>query len=152
MVHVDSSTARMGSGAGAFVIDPEGNEWPYKLLFGFQTSNNIAEYETLISRLQLGNLTIHTDSQLVAKLIHGEYKVKKPTLKRYHTTTIQLLVRFDKAKVRQLPMNNNMHAYTLSKLAYSITIEQRGKSYSNIRKRRATMFPKCSLQPKKKHG
>ncbi|KAA3453230.1 Integrase, catalytic core [Gossypium australe] len=148
----------MGSGAGALVIDPEGNEWQYGQPFGFQTSNNTTEYEVLISRLQLArqqgsrNLTIHTDSQLMAKQIHGEYEVKEPALKRYHTMTIQLLEGFDKAKVRQLLRNNNMWADALLKLASSITIEQRGKIMLEQRKCRAMTFPKCSLQPWKKHG
>ncbi|KAA3469773.1 Integrase, catalytic core [Gossypium australe] len=73
LVYVDGSTVKIGSGVGALVIDSDGNEWQYGLSFGFQTSNNIAEYEELISGLQLAyqlearDLIIHTNSQMVAK-------------------------------------------------------------------------------------
>ncbi|KAA3483317.1 protein NYNRIN-like [Gossypium australe] len=106
MVYVDCSATKIGSGVGAFVIDLKGNEWQYGLSFGFQTSNNTTKYEGLIFGLQLvrqlgaKNLTIHTDSQLVAKQIHNEYKVREVTLKLYHTMAIQLLVGFDKVKVK----------------------------------------------------
>ncbi|KAA3471109.1 rve domain-containing protein [Gossypium australe] len=104
IVYVDGSAARIGFRADALVIDPKGNKWQYGLSFRFQTLNNTAEYEALISRLQLAcqldarNLIIHTNSQLVVKRIHGESKVKQTTLKRYHTIVIQMLAGFDKAK------------------------------------------------------
>ncbi|KAK5838840.1 hypothetical protein PVK06_007582 [Gossypium arboreum] len=67
-VYVDGSTARIGPGARVLLVDPDKNEWQYGLSFGFQASKNAAEYEALISGLQLAlqlgarKLIIHIDS------------------------------------------------------------------------------------------
>ncbi|XP_052483494.1 uncharacterized protein LOC128039243 [Gossypium raimondii] len=69
---VDTS-AKTELGAGIFLIDPDENEWQYKLFFNFQASNSTAEYKALVSGLQLAlqlgvkELVIQTDSQLVEK-------------------------------------------------------------------------------------
>ena len=59
----------------AWLISPEG----HKLRFGFQASNNEAEYETLIMGLKLEkelrvcNLKVHSDSQLVVNQVNDSY-------------------------------------------------------------------------------
>ncbi|XP_040957772.1 uncharacterized protein [Gossypium hirsutum] len=111
--------SKAGSGAGVLLIDPSGNEWQYGLSFEFQMSNNIAEYEVSISGLQLArqlrvmDLVIHTDSQLVAKQMNGDYEVKEAMLKKYHSVAAQLLIRFDKAQIKQLPRSDNTRADTI---------------------------------------
>lgn len=74
---------------------------------------------------QLGarDLIVHTDSQLVAKQINGEYDVKEVVLKKHHAMATQLLARFDKVEVKQLLRNFNTCGDALSKLAPSIIIE-----------------------------
>ncbi|KAA3484661.1 Integrase, catalytic core [Gossypium australe] len=131
-VYVDGSVAKIGSGANVLVANLNNNKWKYGLSTGFQALNNITEYEALILGLQLArqlgakDLTIHTDSQLVAKQINGKY-VKEARLKKYHMMANQFLTGFDKAKVRQLPRDDSTRSNALSKLPSSITIEQRRK-------------------------
>ncbi len=54
--------------------------------FGFQVTNNFANYEALIAGLQLarklsvGALKAYTDSELVVQQLKEEYKVKEPKL------------------------------------------------------------------------
>lgn len=55
-----------------------------------------------------------------------QYEVKEVSPKKYHAITIQLHTQFDKAEVRQLSKIENTKDDILSKLASSITIEQRG--------------------------
>ncbi|GKB39319.1 reverse transcriptase domain-containing protein, partial [Tanacetum coccineum] len=42
-----------GSGAGVILTSPEGMEFTYALRFGFEATNNEAEYEALIVGLRI---------------------------------------------------------------------------------------------------
>ncbi|KAA3477241.1 Retrovirus-related Pol polyprotein from transposon 297 family [Gossypium australe] len=83
LVYIDGSVAKIGLGAGTLIID-----------------------STLVLRLQLAcqlganDLIIHTNSQLVAKQVNGEYNVKEAVLKKYHTMATQLLTGFKKDQIK----------------------------------------------------
>ena len=68
---VDGAANSQGSGAGLILTSPKGIDIKYVLRFGFQTSNNEAEYEVVIVRLNLAHsmevdqLEVCSDSQLV---------------------------------------------------------------------------------------
>ncbi|GJZ63334.1 reverse transcriptase domain-containing protein [Tanacetum coccineum] len=61
-----------GSGAGLMLVNPEGKEYTHALRFEFETTNNEAEYEALLTGLciakemKIQELIIFVDSQLVA--------------------------------------------------------------------------------------
>ena len=61
----------------------------YLLCFNFQTSNNQAEYEILISGMKLSkevgitHLLVRTNSQLVVGQVGGEFQTKDPTFLKY---------------------------------------------------------------------
>ena len=82
---VDGATNAQGSEAGLILTSPKGINIEYALRFGFQASNNEAEYEAVITRLYLAHsmevdqLEVCSDSQLVVKQIEDAYrpKVKK---------------------------------------------------------------------------
>ena len=50
---IDGATNSQGSGAGLILTSPEGIDIEYALRFGFQASNNEAEYEVVIAGLNL---------------------------------------------------------------------------------------------------
>ena len=50
---VDGASNAQGSGAGLILTSPEGIDIEYALRFGFQASNNEAEYEAVIAGLNL---------------------------------------------------------------------------------------------------
>ena len=70
---VDGAAKAQGSGAGLILTSPDGIDTEYTLRFGFQASNNEAEYEAVIARLNLTHfmeadqLEVSSDSQLVVK-------------------------------------------------------------------------------------
>ena len=70
---VDGVANSQGSGAGLILTSPDGIDVEYALRFGFQASNNEAEYEAVIAELNLAHsmeanqLEICSDSQLVVK-------------------------------------------------------------------------------------
>ncbi|GKE00779.1 reverse transcriptase domain-containing protein [Tanacetum coccineum] len=56
----DGASSIEGSGAGLILTDLDGRELTYALRFNFRTSNNEAEYEALVARLEL---TIQMEAQ-----------------------------------------------------------------------------------------
>ena len=70
---VDGTANAQGSGAGLILTSPDGIDMEYTLKFGFQASNNEAEYEAVIVGLNLAHsmeanqLEVGNDSQLLVK-------------------------------------------------------------------------------------
>ncbi|XP_061364982.1 uncharacterized protein LOC133308378 [Gastrolobium bilobum] len=122
-IYVDGSSNSKGIGAGVIIENPEGVAVEYSLQMKFETSNNQAEYEAFIARLQqakeLGarKLQIFTDSQLVTSQIGGSYQAKGPLLAKYLDFARQLITEFEKVEVHHIPRNENSRADILSKLA-----------------------------------
>ena len=79
---VDGASNAQGSGEGLILTSPEGIDIEYALRFGFQTSNNEAEYEAVIAGLNLAHsleidqLEVCSDSQLVVRQIEDTYEAK----------------------------------------------------------------------------
>ncbi|KAK3009069.1 hypothetical protein RJ639_015084 [Escallonia herrerae] len=81
-LYVDGSSALGSSRAGLILISPEGFTIEYALRFGFQASNNEAEYEALLAGIRLAHalkvdsLSVHSDSQLVVNHVLGNYEAR----------------------------------------------------------------------------
>ena len=79
---VDGASNTQGSGAGLILTSPEGIDIEYALRFGFQASNNEAEYEAIIAGLNLvhslevNQLEVCSNSQLVVRQIEDTYEAK----------------------------------------------------------------------------
>ena len=69
-----------GSRASLILVNPKGHQMHYALRFDFKASNNEAEYEALIAKLNFAKemkvecLEIYSDSQLVICQITEEYQ------------------------------------------------------------------------------
>jgi len=85
-------------------------------------TNNIAEYLALIRALEIakriGENEVHikTDSELLARQINGEYRVKDRKLKPLKAR-VDALMRGMKVKVEHVPREQNEEADELSKRA-----------------------------------
>ena len=79
---VDGAANAQGSGFELILTSPKGIDIEYALRFGFQASNNEAEYEAVIAGLNLAHsmevdqLKVCSDSQLVVKQIEDTYEAK----------------------------------------------------------------------------
>ena len=79
---VDGASNAQGSGAGLILTSPKGIDIEYALRFGFQSSNNEAEYEAVIAgvnlahSLEVDQLEVCSDSQLVVRQIEDTYEAK----------------------------------------------------------------------------
>lgn len=82
-------------------------------------TNNVAEYEAVIRGLEraieLGadSVDLIGDSELVAKQITGEYKVKHVDMKQLHSRVLELLRGLDDWTVRTVPRAENSEADAL---------------------------------------
>ncbi|XP_065012782.1 uncharacterized protein LOC135641352 [Musa acuminata AAA Group] len=87
--HVDSSSTSSGAGVGLVLLAPDGRSFKHSLRFGFQATNNEAEYEALLAGLRLSRemqvdaIHVLTGSQLVAEQLSGGYEAKEPTMAKY---------------------------------------------------------------------
>ena len=93
----------------------------------FPTTNNAIEYEALIIGLSIAKevraerLVIHSNSQLVANHIKGNFFVKQPQMIKYLTKVKQLLQEMEGDKgeqtLEQIPRVNNIEVDTLAKIS-----------------------------------
>ncbi len=121
VVHVDGG-ARGNPGpaaAAAVVSTPDGDVLDEaRQLLGVAT-NNVAEYRGLLLGLEraraLGadEVEIVNDSELVAKQMNGEYKVKHPDMKPLHAQAKRALAEFDGWRIRSVPRAQNAAADAL---------------------------------------
>ncbi|GJX78789.1 reverse transcriptase domain-containing protein [Tanacetum coccineum] len=88
-LYIDGASSSDGSGAGLMLINPEGKEYMYALCFGFETTNNKAEYKELLAGLliaqemEIRSLAIFADSQLMVNQIKGLFEARQPATKQY---------------------------------------------------------------------
>jgi len=110
-------------GAGAVILDAEGNViWEGKEYLGTCT-NNIAEYKALILGLKgaltsgCRKLAVFLDSELLARQINGSYRVKNENLKILMQEVRSLLSLFDTVEVKHVLRSKNVQADKLANLA-----------------------------------
>ncbi len=121
VVHVDGG-ARGNPGpaaAAAVVSTPEGEVLDEARELLGSVTNNVAEYRGLLLGLDraraLGadEVEVVNDSELVAKQINGEYKVKHPDMKPLHAAAKKALAQFGRWRVRSVPRAQNAAADAL---------------------------------------
>jgi ribonuclease HI len=101
------------------VVDGDGVHDEASERLGVAT-NNVAEYRGLLLGLrrarELGatEVEVVNDSELVAKQVNGEYKVKHPDMKALHAEALALLASFpDGWAIRSVPRAQNADADAL---------------------------------------
>jgi ribonuclease HI len=121
VVHVDGgSRGNPGpAAAGAVVSTPEGEVLTDAAEPIGVATNNVAEYRGLLLGLRLARelgadeVDVINDSELIAKQVNGQYKVKHPDMKPLHAAALQALGAFDRWKVRTVPREQNAEADAL---------------------------------------
>src|SRR5881396_3260430 len=115
VVHVDGG-ARGNPGpaaAGVVVSTPDGEVLEeIGQVIGVAT-NNVAEYRGLLHGLErarvLGatEVEVVNDSELVARQVAGEYKVKQEHLRPLHAEALAALAGFERWSIRSVPRERN---------------------------------------------
>ncbi|MSO40640.1 MAG: ribonuclease HI family protein [Solirubrobacterales bacterium] len=121
VVHVDGG-ARGNPGlaaAAAVATDPSGGALAERARTIGDATNNVAEYEGVLLGIELARelgasrLELIGDSELVARQIKGEWKVKQPHLKPFRARVMKELAGFESWSIRNVPREQNEEADAL---------------------------------------
>jgi tryptophan 2,3-dioxygenase/ribonuclease HI len=121
VVHVDGGArGNPGPAAAAAVVSaPDGQVLDEAAVTLGHATNNVAEYRGLLLGLEraaaLGadEVEVVNDSELIAKQVNGEYKVKNAELKPLHAQALEALGQFGSWAVRSVPRAQNAAADAL---------------------------------------
>lgn len=100
----------------AVATTPEGEELAERNAYIGEATNNVAEYRALLLGLELARelgaseVEVVNDSELVARQIGGEYKVKHAGLKPLYLDAMRSLRDFDGWAVRAVRREENSRA------------------------------------------
>lgn len=125
VIHTDGgSRGNPGPAAAAYILsEPGGKTIESKGFLLGKTTNNVAEYAGLLRALnaakqrQAKTICAYTDSELMARQINGQYRVKSPNLRELYADCMQLLNSFDKWKVAHISRDKNSRADKLANRA-----------------------------------
>jgi ribonuclease HI len=124
-MYFDGSYTLKGAGAGVVLIPPEGDMLKYAIQIEFSATNNIAEYEGLVTGLRLAKelgiwrLLIRGDSQHVVKQVQKEYGCNDDKMAEYLAEVRRMEKFFDGFEVRYVPRLDNRDADHLPWIASS---------------------------------
>ena len=117
-IHVDGgSRGNPGPAAAAAVASDEtGNPVAERNRYLGEATNNVAEYEAVLLALELARelaaseVEVVNDSELVARQIGGQYRVKQEHLKPLHRQVMDALRGFERWQVRSVRREHNVRA------------------------------------------
>jgi ribonuclease HI len=120
-VHVDGGArGNPGPAAAASVVSsPEGDLLDEQVQLLGPATNNVAEYRALLLGLgrarELGasEVDVVGDSELIAKQVSGEYRVKHEAMRPLHREAMAALREFDDWSIRSVPRTQNARADAL---------------------------------------
>jgi ribonuclease HI len=102
--------------AGAVASTPDGGELAERNVYIGEATNNVAEYRAVLLGLELAaelgadEVEVVNDSELVAKQISGEYRVKNKGLQPLYLETMAALREFPEWAVRSVRRESNERA------------------------------------------
>lgn len=118
VAHIDGgSRGNPGPAAYAVVVrNAQGSRLAAFARFLGQATNNVAEYQGLLAALQhalenqYSRFKVVSDSELLARQITGQYKVKNPDLKILHARAKALIEQFDSFTIKHVLREHNREA------------------------------------------
>jgi ribonuclease HI len=125
VVHVDGGARGNPGPAAAACVIASADGAPlgeHAQLLG-RATNNVAEYRALLlgleRALELGasEVDVVGDSELIAKQVRGEYKVKNESMRELHREALSALGAFERWSIRTVPRAQNADADALVNLA-----------------------------------
>ena len=115
-----ASDSNENGGIGIVFRSKEGEEFLISRSIG-KATNNEAEYNSLITAIEeslkndFRSIEIYSDSELLVKHIHGEYKVKAPNLKPLYDRAMKSISKLDRFSIKWVPREENTLADDLAK-------------------------------------
>jgi len=138
VVHVDGGArGNPGPAAAAAVISaPDGEVLDEVAVALGTTTNNVAEYRALLLGLEraraLGatEVDVINDSELVAKQMTGEYRVRNPELATLHGEALRAFGGFERWSITSVPRAQNAGADTLVNQVLDAAGDERPTEYA----------------------
>lgn len=103
----------------AVVSTPQGEVLDRRSVTIGEATNNVAEYRALLLGIELARergareVELIGDSQLIARQVTGDYKVKQEGLRPLHRGVVKALKDFDSWSIRSVPREENEAADAL---------------------------------------
>ncbi|KAF7139018.1 hypothetical protein RHSIM_Rhsim07G0162000 [Rhododendron simsii] len=120
---VDGALNINGAGVGIVLVSSSGNVHESIVSTGYRATNNEAEYEALITGLQLAlrldvdSVHVFSDSQLIVGHLNDDYQAKDQRMNAYVSHVLALFKQFGRVEVEWIAREHNAHADTLAGLA-----------------------------------
>ena len=114
------------SGVGVVILDASGKRLKEISKYIGETTNNIAEYNALLYGLEealmlrIDEIVVNLDSELVAKQLTGDYRVKDSGLKPLFERAMNMLKSFKSFEVRHIEREKNKEADKLVNRAINL--------------------------------
>lgn len=114
------------SAVGVVLLDEKGKKVEEISKYIGDATNNVAEYLAVIYGLQEAvyrkakKVTLNLDSQLIARQLKGEYRVKDQNIRKFFDLALNLFRGFDKVEVREIPREENKDADALVNKAINL--------------------------------
>jgi ribonuclease HI len=126
-IYIDGASHGNPGPAGVGVVFVDSRTKPVRQFSKYigETTNNVAEYLALIYALQEAlkegrtKLTIKTDSELLARQVNGQYRVRDAQLRLFHDLALHLAQAFRRCSVEHIPRTQNTLADRLAGQAVS---------------------------------
>ncbi|KAL6319562.1 hypothetical protein AAG906_014238 [Vitis piasezkii] len=129
-LRVDGASRSSGSGVGLLLQSPTGEHLEQAIRLGFSASNNEAEYEAILSGLDLAlalsvsKIRVYSDSQLVVRHVQKEYEAKDARMARYLAKVRNTLQQFTEWTIEKIKRADNGRADALAGIAASLPIKE----------------------------
>ncbi|RVW59562.1 Gypsy retrotransposon integrase-like protein 1 [Vitis vinifera] len=129
-LQVDGASRSSGSRVGLLLQSPTREQLEQAIRLGFPASNNEAEYETILSGLDLtlalsvSRLRFYSDSQLVVRQVQKEYEAKDERMARYLTKVRDILQRFTEWMIEKIKRTENGRTDALAGIVASHPIKE----------------------------
>jgi ribonuclease HI len=126
-MYFDGSLMKIGAGAGLLFISPLGVHMHYVIWLYFPTSNNVTEYEALVTGLRIAielgvrHLDVRGDSQLVIDQVMKSSSCRDPKMETYCQEVRRLEDKFYGLELNHIARRYNEAADELAKIASSRT-------------------------------
>ena len=114
------------SGVGVVILDSSGKRLKEISKYIGETTNNIAEYNALLYGLEealmlrTDEIVVNLDSELVAKQLTGDYRVRDPGLKPLFERATNMLKSFKSFEIRHIEREKNKEADKLVNRAINL--------------------------------
>lgn len=114
------------AGIGVVILDAGKNKIKEIYKYIGETTNNIAEYSALVCALEeavileADKIIIHMDSELVAKQLIGEYRVKNADIKILFEKAVGILKNFAAFEIKHIDRSKNKEADKLVNKAINL--------------------------------